>query len=41
MVGEADEILLEGIVWDDDIDAHFARHSVTFDDVMSVLSSEP
>jgi len=41
MVHDADAIRIDGIVWDDDIDAHFERHEVRLDDVLAVLAGEP
>ena len=41
MVGNPERIQIEGIIWDDDIEAHFARHEVALEDVMAVLDSSP
>jgi hypothetical protein len=41
VVGRAEHIAISGIRWDDDIDAHFARHDVTFEQVLEVLASDP
>jgi hypothetical protein len=41
VVGEPVEIDIGGLFWDQDIDEHFARHWVDYDDLMAVVKRGP
>ena len=41
MVGEPVEIAIEALIWDEEIERHFARHLVNHGNVMAVLDSDP
>jgi hypothetical protein len=41
MVRGREHIDVLAITWDDEIEEHFARHDVTYEDIMNVLASNP
>ena len=41
MVGEPVEIDVRGLTWDQDIDDHFARHQVDYEDLRAVVKNRP
>jgi hypothetical protein len=40
MVGRPARVVVDDFVWDEDIEAHFARHAVSRDDVIAVAKGD-
>jgi hypothetical protein len=41
MVNGPEQVEVGGIVWSDEIEAHFARHDVSYTDILTVLTRNP